>query len=282
MRYITDHAGPLLTRLKSEGASTPADLLLTVDVGNLWHAAREQVLQPLQSDILKTNIPANLRDPDNLWFGLTLRARTMVYSSERVAPEALTGYEQLGEPQWRGRLCLRTAKKVYNQSLVASMIANLGLAPTEKIIAAWVDNLAVAPFANDTQTMEAIGSGLCDVSIVNTYYFGRLQQSNPTLAVALHWANQDDRGVHVNISGGAVTRHAKHPRAAQALLEWLSGEQAQKQLAALNQEFPVNPGVATTEQLKAWGTFKADAIPLAEVAAQQTAAVQLMDRVGYR
>lgn len=282
IRYITDKAGPLLTRLKSEGASTPADMLLTVDVGNLWHAANQGVLREVQSSALTANVPASLRDPENRWFGLTVRARTLVYSTERLKPEQLTSYEDLADKKWKGRLCLRTSKKVYNQSLVASLLANMGKEQTEQVIGGWVDNLATSPFSNDTKAMEAIVSGLCDVTIVNTYYFGRLQEQDANLPLALFWANQQDRGVHINISGGGVTRHAKHPEQAQKLLEWLSGEKAQALLASLNQEYPVNKKVSASEEVLAWGEFKADPISLATVAENQVAAVKLIDRMGYR
>ena len=174
--YITDKAGPLLARLKAEGGNTPADILMTVDAGNLWHAASEGTLVALDSPLLEQQVPANLRDPDKRWFGLSMRARTIVYSTERVKPEELTTYEALADPRWKGRLCLRTSKKVYNQSLVAMMIARHGEEKTEKIVRGWVDNLATQPFSNDTRTMQAIEAGQCDVAIVNTYYFGRLQK----------------------------------------------------------------------------------------------------------
>ena len=282
IRYITDKAGPLLTRLKSEGASTQADMLLTVDVGNLWHAANQGVLREINSSTLSENVPANLRDPENRWFGLTVRARTLVYSTERVKPADLLSYEDLADKKWKDRLCLRTSKKVYNQSLVASLLANLGKTQTEQVISGWVANLATSPFSNDTKAMQAVISGLCDVTIVNTYYFGRLQKQDANLPLALFWPNQRDHGVHINISGGGVTRHAKHPEQAQKLLEWLSDEKAQGLLASLNQEYPVNKKVPASAEVLAWGEFKADPVALATVAENQVEAVKLIDRMGYR
>lgn len=282
VRYITDKAGPLLTRLKAEGSNTAADLLLTVDAGNLWQAAEQGLLLPLTSPVLEDNVPDHLQDPENRWFGLSVRARTIVYSTERVKPEELTTYEDLAGDKWKGRLCLRTSKKVYNQSLVAMLIARLGEEKTEEIVKGWVKNLAAPPFSNDTKAIQAVSAGLCDVTIVNTYYFGRLQKENPKLPLAVFWPNQQSSGVHVNVSGGGVTKHADQPEAAKALLEWLSQPQAQKLLAELNLEYPVNPEVAIADQVAAWGTFDADPLNIAKAGELQAKAVRLMDRAGYR
>ena len=214
IRFITDKEGPLIERLKTAGSWTPADLLITADAGNLWLAAKAGVLGRVDSVALKANIPAHLRDPQDRWFGLSIRARTIVYSTERVKPTELSTYEDLGNPRWKGRLCLRTSKKVYNQSLVAMLIASLGEVRTEQVVRAWVANLATDPIADDTKVMEAIAAGQCDVGIVNTYYYGRLMKKQPDLKLALFWSNQKDRGVHVNVSGAGVTAHAKHRAAA--------------------------------------------------------------------
>lgn len=280
--YITDKEGPLLQRLKAEGENTRADLLLTVDAGNLWHAAREGVLQTVDSEVLRSNIPAHLRDPGHQWFGLSLRARTIVYSSERVKPEELSTYEALGNPEWQDRLVLRTSKKVYNQSLVAMLIAEHGEAETEEIVKSWVANLATDPFSNDTKTMEAILAGQGDVGIVNTYYFGRLLVKNPDLKLALFWPNQENGGVHVNISGAGVTRYTKNRDAAVKFLEWLSSEKAQNLFADANMEYPVNPIVKPHPYVAAWGEFKESQQNLALAGQLQEAAIKLMDRAGYR
>lgn len=287
IRYVTDAAGPLLARLEAEGERSRADILMTVDAGNLWQAAQAGVLQPIQSAVLEANVPASLRDDDKRWFGLTIRARTIVHSTERVSADELSTYEALAEPRWSGRLCLRTSKKVYNQSLIATMIAANGEALTEILIEKWVANLAVPPFSNDNKVVEAIAAGQCDVGIVNTYYLARMVADDPDLPVAMFWPNQegegaDARGVHVNISGAGITRASQHVAQAQQLLEWLSGTDAQLQLALLNQEYPVNPVVSLPEPLKRWGTFRADAIPIAEAGRLQPAAIRLMDRAGYR
>ena len=284
IRYITDKAGPLLARLKAEGPRSPADLLLTVDAGNLWHAAQAGVLQPVHSDVLKGNVPTHLRDPEDRWFGLSVRARTIVYDTRRVQPEELSTYEALADPRWKGRLCLRTSKKVYNQSLVAMMIARLGEKRTEEVVRGWVANLAAPPFSNDTKALEAVAAGRCDVTIVNTYYFGRLMKAKPDLPLAIFWPNQGEGqgGVHVNVSGGGLTAHAPHREEAVALLEWLSGPQAQRRFAGLNMEYPVNPAVAPTAEVAAWGDFRADPTNLAKAGEFQARAVMLMDRAGWR
>lgn len=280
--FITDKAGPLLQRLKAEGKNSPADMLITVDAGNLWHAAREGVLQPVESQVLQTNIPAHLRDPGSQWFGLSLRARTIVYSTERIDPAELTTYEALGSPQWQNRLLLRTSKKVYNQSLVAMLIAEHSETEAEEIVRSWVKNLAAKPFSNDTKVMEAILAGQGDVGIVNTYYFGRLLKKNPELKLALFWPNQKSTGVHVNISGAGVTRYAKHPEAATKFLEWLSSAKAQNLFADANMEYPVNKNVTAHPDVAAWGKFKASEQNLAIAGQFQNAAIRLMDRADYR
>jgi iron(III) transport system substrate-binding protein len=282
IRYITDKAGPLMQRLRAEGKRTPADMLITVDAGNLWHAAQSGVLASVDSAVLNANVPAHLRDSEGRWFGLSERARTIVYSTERVKPGELSSYEDLAGPKWKGRLCLRTSKKVYNQSLVATLIARHGEKQAEQIVRGWVDNLAAAPFSNDTKAMQAVAAGQCDVTIVNTYYFGRLQAEQPDVKLALFWPNQDSSGVHINVSGAGITTHAKHPQAARELLEWLSSEQAQGDFAGVNMEYPVNPNVAPSETVKAWGEFKADALNVNEAGRLQADAIRLMDRAGYR
>jgi iron(III) transport system substrate-binding protein len=282
IKFVTDDAGPLIERLASEGSNSPADLLITVDAGDLWHAAQRGLLQPISSTALNADIPAHLRDPENRWFGLSVRARTIVYSTERVKPEELSTYEALTDPKWRGRLCLRTSKSVYNQSLVAMLIAQHGEAKAEQIVQGWVQNLATTVFANDTRLMEAIVAGQCDVGIVNTYYFGRLQRDRPNLPLKLFWADQSEQGVHVNISGAGVTAHAPRREQAQKFLEWLSEPEAQSLFAGLNLEYPASPAVKPDQLVAAWGEFKPSELNVAQAGELQTAAVRLMDRAGYR
>ena len=282
IRYITDGAAALIARLQTEGSRTPADLLLTVDVGNLWYAASQDLLQPIASEALQASIPQHLRASDNSWFGLSIRARTIVYSTDRVSDSDLSTYEALAGEDWYGRICLRTSKKVYNQSLVASMVAARGEEQTEAIVRGWVHNLAVDPLSNDTLAMEAVIAGVCDLTVVNSYYYGRLMAEKPDSPLAIYWPNQAGRGVHVNISGIGLTRHAGQPELARQLVEWLASVEAQKDFAGLNKEFPVNPLVAPVPEVAAWGAFKSDAIDVELLGSLQTRSTKLMDRAGYR
>ncbi len=286
VKFVTDKEGPLMARLKAEGRNTPADLFMTVDAGNLWQAAQEELLKPVNSKVLAANIPEHLRDPGNEWFGLSVRARTVVYNRNKVKAGELTTYEDLASPKWKDRLCLRTSKKVYNQSLVGMMMSEHGEPKTEQIVRGWVANLATDPFPDDTKAMEAVAAGLCDVTVVNTYYFGRLMEKKPNLPLAIFWPNQNlknnSAGVHVNISGAGVTRHAKNAAGAIKLLEWLSSEKAQNLYADVNLEYPANPKVKSDAVVAAWGTFKPNLINVAQAGALQAKAVMLMDRAGYK
>ncbi|SFD94943.1 Fe(3+) ABC transporter substrate-binding protein [Nitrosomonas sp. Nm166] len=282
VKYTTDNEGALLARLEAEGKNTPADMLITADVGNLWAAARAGLLKPVKSEVLENNIPAHLQDPQNEWFGLSIRARTLVYNTKKVKPSELSTYEDLADPKWNKRLCLRTSKKVYNQSLVAMMIAEHGEAETEKIVRGWVANLATDPLSDDTRALEFVASGKCDVTLVNTYYYGRLMKKDPKLPLAIFWPNQNNGGVHVNISGAGVTRYSRNEQAAIKLLEFLSSEKAQNLFADVNMEYPANPRIAADPFVAAWGSFKQNPMNLAKAGELQTAAVKLMDRAGYR
>jgi iron(III) transport system substrate-binding protein len=282
VKFTTGDAAVLIERLAAEGRNSPADILMTVDAGELWNASERGLLRPVNSRALARNIPAHLRDPQDRWFGLSQRARTIVYSPARVDAKQLSTYEALAEPQWKGRLCLRTSKKVYNQSLVATMIAAHGEPKTEQVVRGWVANLATDVFANDTQLLEAIAAGQCDVGIVNTYYFGRLVKERPDFPVKVFWANQGAGGTHVNVSGAGVTRHSRNAVAATRFLEWLSSDKAQAHFAAVNVEFPANPAAPIDPIVASWGKFKASPINVAEAGRLQPAAVRLMDRAGYR
>ena len=192
VKFITDKEAPLMQRIKAEGQNATADLLLTVDAGNLWQAEQMGILQPIKSEIIDKNIPPQYRSSGHEWTGLSLRARTIAYASDRVKPDELSTYEALADKKWEGRLCLRTAKKVYNQSLTATMIEVNGPQKTEEILKGWVNNLSTDVFSDDIAVLEAINAGQCDVGIVNTYYYGRLHKQKPDLAVKLFWPNQSD------------------------------------------------------------------------------------------
>ncbi len=281
VKFITDKEAPLMQRIKAEGSNATADLLLTVDAGNLWQAEQMGILQPIKSAVIDANIPPQYRASSHDWTGLSLRARTIAYATDRVKPEELSTYEALAGKEWEGRLCLRTAKKVYNQSLTATLIETHGAEKTEEILKGWVNNLSTDVFSDDVAVLKAIEAGQCDVGIVNTYYYGRLHKEQPQLPIKLFWPNQADRGVHVNLSGIGLTRHAPHKEAAIKLVEWMTGPQAQKIFADVNQEFPANPKVEPSAEVAAWGKFKADSLPVEVAGKRQAEAIRLMDRAGW-
>jgi len=282
IKYITGKAAVLLQRILSEGSGTNADILLTVDAGNLWHAAQKDVLIPVDSKVLTENIPSHYRDPQNKWFGLSVRARTLVFNTNKVNPSDLNSYEDLADAKWNKRLLLRTSKKVYNQSLVAMLIATLGEDKTTEIVKGWVKNLAAPPYSSDTKVLEAIAAGQGDVGVVNTYYYGRLMKKNPNLPLGIFWADQKDKGVHVNVSGAGILKHSKNKEEAIKLIEWLSNKDAQKIFADANMEYPVNTKVEPHEYVKAWGPFKESKLNLAKAGQLQADAIKSMDKAGYK
>ena len=281
LKILNGSAGELFERLKAEGERSPADVLLTVDAGNLWNAARAGLLSRVDSPTLETNIPAHLRDPEGRWFGLTVRARTIVYNPTRVKPDELSTYEALGDPRWKGRLCLRPSSYIYTQSLLATMIKRHGEARVEEVVRRWVANQPVL-INSDTKILEAIAAGQCDVGITNHYYLARLLAKDPQFPVALFWANQQTTGTHVNISGAGVTAHAPHRAEAVRFLEFLSSPEAQQLFADLSFEYPANPLAAVNRIVARWGKFKQDDINVAAAGEFQAAAVRLADRAGYK
>ena len=282
VQLVGGQAGPLMEKIRAEGSNTPADVFITVDGGNLWQATQMGLLRPINSPTLKANIPASLRDPKNQWYGLSVRARTIFYNTNKVKPAELSSYAALADAKWKGRLCLRTSNNVYNQSLVGTMIANLGAVKTEQIVKGWVANLAAPPFANDTAMLEAIGAGRCDVGIANTYYYGRLMDKQPNLPIGIFFADQQGNGTHVNVSGAGVTKFSKRPAEAQKFIEWLSGSEAQNLFADLNHEYPANPKVKPDPKVAKWGSFKQDVINVSVAGSNQKRAVMLMRKAGYK
>jgi iron(III) transport system substrate-binding protein len=271
----------LFERLKAEGDRTPADVLITVDAGNLWNAARAGYLAPVDSAELARNIPAHLRDPQGRWFALAVRARTIMYNTTRVKPEELSTYAALGDSKWKGRLCLRSSAHIYNQSLLATMIKRYGEPRTEAIVHGWVANQPII-INGDAKILEAIAAGQCDVGVTNTYYLGRALAKDPSLPVRPFWPDQAGPGVHVNVSGAGVIIHSKHRAEAVKFLEFLSTPEAQAVWAEASFEYPANPQVAPEPLLAKWGTFKMDDINVAAAGEFQAAATKLADRAGYR
>ncbi len=271
----------LFARLQAEGDKTPADVLISVDAGDLWHAAQAGLLAKIDAPELQANIPAHLRDADNRWFALTVRARTIMYNTRKVKPEELSTYEALGDPKWKNRLCLRSSNHIYNQSLLATMIKRYGEAKVETIVRGWVANNPTIS-SSDTRILESIAAGECDVGLTNSYYLGRLLAKDANFPVAPFWTNQDTTGTHVNISGAGVTAHAKHRANAIKLIEFLARPEAQQQLVHDNFEYPANPRTPVHPILAKWGPFKQDDMNVAAASELQAAAVKLADRAGYK
>lgn len=275
----------LAERLQREGQNSPADLVFTVDIGRLNEVYEKDLVQAVESKTLSSNIPAQYRDPEGKWFGLTTRTRSIYASKERANLADLETYEDLANPEWKGRICTRSGKHPYNLALFASMIAHNGEAKTEAWLKGVKANLARKPQGNDRAQVKAIKEGVCDVSLGNNYYFGKMlnneEQSAWADAVYLTFPNQNDRGTHVNISGMALTKSAPNKESAVKLMEFLSGELAQSIYAEQNFEYPVNPEVRASGLVRSWGEFKADTLPLSEIAKHRITAAKLVDKVGF-
>ena len=281
-KLLTGDGNALIERIKLEGRSTHADIFMTVDAGNLWYASSQDIFQPMKSETVISNIPNHLRDPDNLWTGLSVRARTIVYSNARVNADELSTYEDLASKKWKGRLCLRTSKKIYNKSLVASLIHHLGEEGAGDVVEGWVSNLATSPHSKDTKVMEAIMAGQCDVGIVNTYYYIDQMKKTPNAQLKLFWPNQKTTGVHVNISGAGIVKHSKHIKESQQLIDYLTGIKAQQIYMSLNSEYPANPNVKSVSLDRELGTFNQDKMNLSQTGILQSEAVKLMQRKKYK
>lgn len=280
LRLRGGSASELYERLRSEGKNTPADVLITVDGANLWRAKEAGLLEPLRSPKLERELPAGLRDPDGAWYGLTLRARTIMRSTERVKPGEVTTYEGLGDPRWKGRLCLRSGTSEYNVSFVADRLAKDGREATERMLRRWMANDPDI-LGSDTDVLHAIADGDCDVGLTNSYYLGRELEEDPGFPVALEWADQQGRGTHVNLSGLGVVRGSDQAGAARRLIEFLLEPREQEVFAQNNHEFPVAPGARPSPQIARFGDFKRDPIDVARAGARLDAALNLMDEVGW-
>jgi iron(III) transport system substrate-binding protein len=278
----------LITRLTTEGKRSPADLLITADAGRLYRAKQADVLQPINSAIVDEKVPSNLRDVDDLWTGLTMRARPIFYVKDKVTAEQLTTYEALTDLQWKAKICIRSSSNIYNQSLIASMIDHEGASATENFAKGLVANFARPPSGGDTDQLKAAAAGLCDIAIANTYYYGRLVNSDDASdnevasKLAVYWPNQNDRGVHVNVSGVAITKASKNVQEAKLLIEFMLNTESQQWYSEVNNEYPVVEGVAASKALTDLGTFKADALNLTVLGENNEAAVKLMDRAGWK
>lgn len=284
VKLIEGDADELIERMKTEGDNSPADVFITVDAGRLWRAEQEGLLQSVSSTALEEAIPENLRHPDGLWFGLSRRARIIVYSKDRVDPTKLSSYEALGDPQWEGRICVRSSGNIYNQSLVASLIESKGLEATENWIKSLVANFARPPEGPDTGQIKAVAEGACDVAIVNHYYFARIAKSDDpedrdvVEKVALFFPEP----THVNISGAGVVKTAPNSDNAVKFIEYLATPEAQAIYAAANNEYPAIAGVETDDTVTDFGDFEADDVNVSAYGRNNPDAIEAMDRAGWK
>lgn len=274
-------------RIKAEGANSPADVILTVDISRLDAAKDAGVTQPVEDEAIAANIPAQYRDPEGHWFGLTSRARVAYASKDRVPEDAIT-YEELADPKWKGRVCVRSGQHVYNIGVIASMIAHHGAEWTEDWLTRVKDNLATKPAGGDRDQAKAIYAGQCDIALGNSYYVG-LMQTNEKEPEQQQWAdsikvlfpNAEERGTHVNISGMALAANSPNRENAIELMRFLSGDEAQRLYAEQNFEYPVKPGVEVSERVRAFGELKPDPLPLSEIAENREEASEIVDRVAF-
>jgi iron(III) transport system substrate-binding protein len=282
VEFLYGDDAELRERIRAEGEDTQADVYMTVDAGNLALAASEGMFQPVADAgllaTLEEAVPANLRDPDGLWFGLSERARTIVYDPDRVEPSELSTYAALAEPEWEGRLCLRRSTNVYTQSLVASLIANEGEDRALEVVEGWAANATI--LNNDVAILENIAAGTCDVGITNHYYLARLLEDDPEFPVKVFWANQGEEGTHVNVSGAGITAEADDPELAARLLAWLATD-GQEAFVEGNHEYPVNPDVEPEPLIAAFGDFEVDQLNASEFGRLNAEAIELMARAGY-
>src|SRR5690625_5281505 len=288
VNLIEGSSDELIERINSEGVNSPADVVITVDAGRLWRAKEADVLQPISSGVLEERIPAELRDPENYWFGLSQRVRGIIYHKDRVDPSELEGYLELADDKWEGRLCIRSSNNIYNQSLVASMIESYGVEETESWAEQFVENFARSPQGGDTDEIKAVAAGLCDVTIANHYYLARLVRSDDSQdqevanAVSIYFPPAEYGGAHVNISGAGIAANSPNRENAVQFLEYLATREAQQIYAVGNNEFPVLDGVELPAALDAFGDYESDAVNVTSYGMNNPAAIRLMDRAGWR
>ncbi|QHJ10814.1 Iron uptake protein A1 [Paraglaciecola mesophila] len=288
VNLVTGKADALITRLKSEGKYSPADILITTDVGRLYRAKEQGLTQAIETDAFKGLIAQNYIDPDSNWVGFTLRARPFMVAPERVDVSQLSRMEDLADEQWRGRICIRSSSNIYNQSMVAAMIAQLGEEKTQAWLNDFVKNFARTPKGGDRDQIKAVVAGQCDIAIANTYYLAGMASDGDDATretaskVKVVWPNQQDRGAHVNISGAAITKHAPNAAAAQKLVSFMLQEESQEWYAKTNHEYPLRADVEQSEVLTTFGDFKAEDVDLAKVGELNRQAVILMDKAGWK
>ena len=288
VNLVTGKGDALLTRLINEGENSPADILLTVDAGRLYRAQQANVLKPIDSSSIKELVPDNLKSSDNMWAGLSIRARVIIYSKDRVSAEDLDSYESLADEQWSGRICIRSSSNIYNQSMVAGMIAQNGLEKTEQWLQGFTANFARKPAGGDRDQIKAVAAGECDIAVANSYYLGHMlnssddSQRSAAEKVSLFWPNQKDRGTHINISGAGITISSKNTLNAEKLIAFLASDESQRWYAEKNNEFPIRENVEVSSILQSWGSFQADKINVTQLGEYNSEAIKAMDRAGWK
>ncbi len=288
VNVIKGKGDELIERLTREDVDTEADLLITADAGRLFRAKDAGLLQSVESDLVNDNVPTNLRDKDNQWIGLTVRGRVLVYAKDRVTPDMLSTYEDLTDPKWEGKILVRSSSNIYNQSLLASFIEVNGEEATKEWAAGLVKNMARAPQGNDRAQATAVVAGEGDIAIMNTYYIGKMinsenpEEVNVAKNVGIFFPNQDTTGTHVNVSGAGLAKHSKNKENAVKLIEFLTSEEAQGKFSSANYEYPVNANVEASDLLKSWGEFKTQDINLSVLGENNLRAVEIFGEVDWQ
>ncbi|MEM9919947.1 MAG: Fe(3+) ABC transporter substrate-binding protein [Bacteroidota bacterium] len=287
VKVVKANADELIQKMVSEGEQSPADLLITVDAGRLVRAKDKDLLQAVQSDVLEQLVPVHLRDSAKNWFALTKRARVVVYDKNKVDPAELSTYEALTDAKWKGKILIRSSGNIYNQSLMASIIANNGAEKAEAWAAGMIENFARAPKGNDRDQVKGIAAQDGELAIINTYYLGRMLNSEDAMekkageSVGIFFPNQEDRGTHINISGIGLAKYAPNKENAVKFMEYLVSEEVQEKFANANYEYPVNPKAKSSALLQSWGTFKEDQLPLSKLGELNKSAVVVFDKAGW-
>ena len=286
VNLITAKADALIQRLLKEGKNTPADVFITVDAGRLHRAKEAGLLQAIKDPAVLSQVPSHYQDADAHWLGLSVRARTLAFRHKNVKKEELSSYEALTDSLWKNRICIRSSNNIYNQSLVASMLAQHGEEITQTWANGLVANFARKPQGGDRDQIKALAAGQCDLAMINTYYLGKMltadaSQQAAAAEASLFWLNQNDRGVHVNVSGVGITAHSKHPELASKLVSFLLTDAAQAWYGEINLEYPIRDDIKVNDILHQWGPFKADQLNLTRLGELNAEAVRIMDRAGW-
>lgn len=280
--FIVGPMPALLSRLEIEGQDNKADIILGTGASYFWSGSEKRLFATVPSRTLERNVPEHLKSPKNDWFSFSKRARTIIYNTEKVSESDLTGYADLADKKWQGRLCLTTSSVDYSLSLIAMLIASYGVEKTQTIVEGWVNNLAVPPMQDDMQIFEAITKGGCDVGIINSYYYARLKREQPETNLKLFWADQNGSGVHMNVTAAAVTANSSNKLQAIDFLEWLTTKQPQLSYANLSMEYPVNPKVYPAREVAKWGRFEEDTHPVAQAGENRKTALELIQNAHYK